>query len=143
MQPAVDQRLPRIDVFCADSTMSQYIARQIGWLAAPLLLIVALTPLFVMLFVLCGLFVGVSQRIATWNPTNTGAQSISESPRLPENKLGDVVGRLVLNWLAVVPTLIVSLQTTIVLLFWSVAKLSYVRILSVNHTRIRHLSPGR
>jgi hypothetical protein len=107
--------------------MSQYIAREVGWLAAPLLLIVAFAPLFVLLFVLCGLFVGVSQQIAIFDPMNTSAQTFSESLRLPENKLSTVAGRLVFAWLAVVSTLIASLQMTIVPLFWSATKLSFVR----------------
>jgi hypothetical protein len=118
--------------------MSQHISRQLGWLAAPLLLILASAPLFMMLFVLCGLVVGICQQIAILDPTISGAQIFSESLRFSENKLSAVAGRLVLNWIAVVSILIASLQTTIVPLFWSVARLSLVRILTMIHARLRH-----
>lgn len=114
--------------------MSQYIARQMGWLAAPLLLIVALAPLFVMLFVLCGLFVNFSQQIAIFDPTNTSAQTFSESLRLPETKLSAVAGRLVLAWLAVVTALTSLMQSAPVLLFWTVVRLATVRKLTMMHT---------
>jgi hypothetical protein len=81
--------------------------------------------------------VGVSQQIAIFDPMNTSAQTFSESLRLPENNLGAVAGRLVLNWLAAESTLRAMLHTTIGLLFWPVAKLYTVRILTMIHARVQ------
>jgi hypothetical protein len=117
--------------------VARCIFKQSGWLGAPLLIIPALVPFFVMSLVLCGLFIGFNERIASLDPTTTSVEGMPESLRTAVTAPNSVTRWLILGWLSALSTLIECLPTVAVVLCSYLTKICLLHSLYPIQTRIR------